>query len=98
MTTTREQEQQEEGEYLDPVFNLQVCNTPEYTEEHNTGTISSGAFSLSPGGGTNDFYMNVQSNAVNARLTDSYSLTGGILSLINVYLLDPEGSDISKWN
>jgi hypothetical protein len=31
-------------------------------------------------------------------LTDSYSLTGGILSLINVYLLDPAGSDISKWN
>jgi hypothetical protein len=76
------------------VFNLQVCNTPEYTKEHNTETISSGAFSLSPGGGTNYFYMNVQSNAVNARLTDSYSLSGGILSLISVYLLDPAGSDI----
>ena len=38
--------------------------------------------------------MNAQSNAVNARLTGSYSVTGGILSLINVYLLDPAGSDV----
>ena len=66
MTTTREQEQQEEGEYLNPYSIFKYRNTPEYTKERHTETISSGAFSLSPGGGTKDFYMNVQSNAVRA--------------------------------
>ena len=66
MTTTREQEQQEEGEYLDPYSIFKYRNTPEYTKERHTEIISSGAFSLSPGGGTKDFYMNVQSNAVRA--------------------------------
>ena len=68
--------------------------TPKYTKEHHSVTVSSGAFSLPPGGGTKDFYINVPSNAVNARLTGSYSVSGGILSLINVYLLDAAGSYI----
>lgn len=41
-----------------------------------------------------DFTINVPANAVNARLTGGYSVTGGILTLINVYLIDPSGSYI----
>ena len=64
MTTTRERTRRRR--ISKSVFNLQVRNTPEYTKERHTEIISSGAFSLSPGGGTKDFYMNIQSNAVRA--------------------------------
>jgi len=51
LTTTREQEQQEEGEYLDPysIFKYAIHLS---IQKNTILRLSSGAFSLSPGGGT----------------------------------------------
>jgi hypothetical protein len=49
-------------------------------------TISSGSFSLTPGGELR-LTFSVPSYAVNARLIGIYSVTGGILPLIDVYKL-----------
>jgi hypothetical protein len=68
--------------------------TPTYTKGHHSETISSGSFSLPPGSGVKDFTFSVPSDAVNPRLIGTYSLTGGILPLIDVHLLDSIGSYI----
>jgi hypothetical protein len=68
--------------------------TPTYTKGHHSETISSGSFSLPPGGAVKDFSFSVPSNAVNPRLIGTYSVTGGILPLIDVHLLDSIGSYI----
>jgi hypothetical protein len=70
------------------------ATTPTYTKQHHSETISSGSFSLPPGGGIKDFTFSVPSNAVNPRLIGTYSVTGGILPLIDVHLLDSIGSYI----
>jgi hypothetical protein len=62
------------------------ATTPTYTKQQHSETISSGSFSLPPGGGAKDFTFSVPSNAVNARLIGTYSVTGGILPLIDVHL------------